>query len=94
MLRWAKRILPALAVLIGSAVYIGVRRNRDAPLPAPAGSFAVGRRVFVWPSAAHLKDPPPLLVWIWYPAALPSGSPTAPYLPEPWMEARKRQSAV
>jgi dienelactone hydrolase len=63
----------AVAVLLSS---LWLERRTDVTLPAPTGSFAVGRSLYDWVDdttfdtlAPEPKTRRELLVWIWYPAA-------------------------
>lgn len=70
-----------------------------APLPAPTGSFAVGRTVRDWtdptrtdpyatdPYATEPAGPRSLVTWIWYPCDRPAGATDADYLPPAWLPA-------
>jgi dienelactone hydrolase len=62
-------------------------------LPSLQGSYAVGRREYVWTDPRRLEiaatqadQHRKLVVWIYYPAA-PSTQPPSPVLPAPWTEA-------
>src|SRR6266849_1559764 len=82
--RLARRIFKGFAVLAMLAVLaVGVllgslwlERRTEITLPAPTGSFAVGRAIYDWTDDAKLDTLAPvpgtkreLLVWIWYPSA-------------------------
>jgi len=57
-------------------------------LPAPTGSFAVGRTQMAWNNPTSREE---LAVWVWYPAA-PAHRPATDYLPPAWRRAlRDRQ---
>jgi dienelactone hydrolase len=95
--RLAHRIFKGLAVLgmlgvLGVGVLLGtlwLERRTEITLPAPTGSFAVGRAVCDWTDNANLDTMAPvpgtkreLLVWIWYPAvAGQSGAVVDDYVP-------------
>ncbi len=66
----------------------------DITLPAPTGSFAVGRVIYDWTDDAHTDPLAPvpgtkreLLVWIWYPSAPAQSAAIADYLPAPMRAA-------
>jgi predicted dienelactone hydrolase len=66
----------------------------DVTLPAPTGSFAVGRATDVW-----RDDRRELPIWIWYPAARSAHAKPADYVPRYWLDAlgvrpRSRIAAV
>ena len=94
-----RRILKGFGVLVilgvlGVEVLLGALRleHRTAvTLPAPAGSFAVGRAIYDWTDDAGLDALAPvpgtkreLLMWMWYPAAAGQSVATAnDYVPAP-----------
>jgi predicted dienelactone hydrolase len=100
------RLIKGFALLagcgvLGVAVLLGLLwRERRTPitLPAPTGSFAVGRATDYWVDDAHSDALAPvpgtrreLAVWIWYPAAAGrSAAAMADYLPAPWRTALDR----
>jgi len=64
----------AVGALVGA---LWLERSTEISLPAPTGSFAVGRSIDVWVDDAHSDALAPvpgtkreLLVWIWYPATV------------------------
>jgi len=71
-------VLAALGVL-GVGALLGafwLERRTEITLPAPTGSFPVGRAIYDWADDTKLDTLAPvpgtkreLLVWIWYPAA-------------------------
>src|SRR6266849_7484602 len=95
--RLARRIFKGFAVLaalgvLGVEALLGtlwLERRTEITLPAPTGSFAVGRAVYDWTDDANLDTLAPvpgtkreLLVWIWYPAvAGQSGAVVDDYVP-------------
>jgi dienelactone hydrolase len=89
----------AVAVLLG---LLWLDHTRETTLPTPTGSFAVGRRMYVWSDAAQLDSLAPqpgtrreLLAWVWYPAAPPRPSHGIDdYLPGAWRTALERHSGV
>ena len=66
-----------LAVVSGAyTVTVGIARDRTRSLPAPTGSYVVGREQRQWtdqsridPLAPTPGQPRALAVWLWYPAA-------------------------
>lgn len=82
-------LLAALAVAI-----LLFRRSRSVFLPAPGGTFPVGRMITTWTDRSRqetLGGPPGqprrLSAWIWYPAG--SGGSALPYMPPEWASARQ-----
>src|SRR6266481_2648532 len=76
-----------LAVLLGS---LWVEHRSAITLPAPTGTFAVGRAIYDWTDGANVDKLAPvagtkreLLVWIWYPSAERQSAVTDEYLPAP-----------
>ncbi|EST18523.1 hypothetical protein M878_45215 [Streptomyces roseochromogenus subsp. oscitans DS 12.976] len=65
-------------------------------LPAPTGSYPVGRTAYDWVDHSRTDPlapdgrPRELPVWIWYPAASTGTSRPADYLPPPWRAALAR----
>jgi dienelactone hydrolase len=79
-----------VSVLIG---YLAVESNQIVTLPQPTGAFHVGRSVYDWTDttrtnafAGKPQEQRALMVMVWYPTDTASG-PTAPYLPQPWLDA-------
>lgn len=79
----------ALALLVS----LWLEHRSAVALPQPTGPFAVGRTLYDWVDDQTL-DPlaPPgtkreLLVWVWYPAAVPSSEKTAEYVPDATRQA-------
>src|SRR5262245_32246733 len=68
--------VPTLVLLLWRDHY------RDVTLPAPTGSFAVGRATDVWRDDAR-----ELPIWIWYPAVKSAGAKPADYVPRYWLDA-------
>jgi hypothetical protein len=71
-----------------------VDHSRETMLPAPTGTFAVGRATFDWrdpvrvdPMAPQAGTKRELAAWIWYPAERSSALRTADYLPADWRKA-------
>lgn len=97
---WVRRalktmLLLALVVVIAVAGYVGfvaIEREQLVALPAPTGSYPVGRTMFDWtdqgrsdPSAHRPGLPRELSVWLWYPAVPnPPNAHPAPYAPGLW----------
>src|SRR5262245_28856357 len=101
----ARRIFKGCAILAASgALAIGallgslwLEHGTEVTLPAPTGTFAVGRAIHDWTdAAADPLAPVPgtrreLLVWIWYPSAAgQSAARVADYLPAPMRAAGAR----
>lgn len=71
------------------AAFLWFEGRTELTLPAPTGSYAVGRAIHDWTDSTTLDALAPvpgakreLLVWIWYPSpAGPSVAPTADYVP-------------
>ncbi|HXN25237.1 MAG TPA: family membership [Candidatus Dormibacteraeota bacterium] len=94
--RLARRIFKGFAVLamlgvlgVGALLAsLWLESRTEITLPMPTGSFAVGRAIYDWTDDVALDELAPvpgtkreLLVWIWYPAAGPSGAGVDDYLP-------------
>jgi dienelactone hydrolase len=97
--KWVRRTLITLLVLAlvvvitagGYLGYVGFRRAQSVTLPAPTGSYPVGRTLFDWtdhsrtdPLAPRPGLPRQLSVWLWYPATREAPSHPAPYTPGNW----------
>jgi len=91
-----------MVLVLGTGLgYLGFNRERPPALPQPTGSLAVGRTLFDWTDASR---PEPfadqgqanreLAVWLWYPAAPPSGAQAAAYLPRAWADAVGRSQGI
>jgi pimeloyl-ACP methyl ester carboxylesterase len=77
--------LIAAGALVGA---LWVERRTAIMLPAPTGSFAVGRATNVWTDDQHVDMLAPvpgtkreLLVWMWYPAAARQSRAADDYVP-------------
>jgi predicted dienelactone hydrolase len=86
--------LAALTVLLAA---LWVDHGRSTPLPAPSGSYRVGRATYVWRDETRINPYAPvadtkqdLAVWIWYPAAPTPSSRKSEYLPGYWIRALER----
>lgn len=94
---WGRRIfrlfaaLPVLGALLIACLlaFLWVERRTEVTLPAPTGSFAVGREILDWKDDAALDPLAPvpetnreLLVWIWYPSAAGSSAAIDDYVPK------------
>jgi len=104
--RLGRRILKGLAGLallgvLGIAVLFGSLwwdHRTGTTLPAPTGSFAVGRAIYAWSDDATLDTLAPvpgtkreLVAWVWYPATTRLSQATMDeYLPAPWRTADER----
>lgn len=63
----------------------------QSPLPAPTGSYAVGRTIFNWVDESRVDLLSPkgyreIPVWVWYPAAPAKDAQNAEWLPGLWGE--------
>lgn len=91
-------IAAALAVLVltgGYLGYVGIRHARSITLPIPTGAYPVSRVIVDWtdhtradPLAPEPATSRQLSVWLWYPAAVGTTGPTAPYAPGRWRHLR------
>lgn len=101
--RLARRIFNgfALLVMLGALgvgtllVVLWLEHRTELTLPAPTGSFAVGRAIYDWADDMQLDTLAPvpgtkkeLLVWIWYPAA-PGKSVTVNNYVPPQLQTRE-----
>jgi hypothetical protein len=95
----------AVLAVVGVAVLLGslwLDHTRATTLPAPTGTFAVGRTTYVWSDAAQAEPVAAqpgthrqLVAWIWYPAAPKQpGQTYDDYLPAPWRTALARHGGV
>jgi predicted dienelactone hydrolase len=98
LLRAAKTVavlfLAALVAIVGLLGWLWVDHSRETVLPAPSGSYDVGRVTYDWIDAERLNPYAPdartkqeLAVWLWYPAEAVTSSQTAEYLPSYWRSA-------
>jgi predicted dienelactone hydrolase len=95
LLKYGMLAFLAVVLAIGALIgYLAVARNTPLALPAPTGSYAVGRSEFNWVDSARVDPladqgsaPRELVVWVWYPAEQ-SGTTPAPYLPAAWVQVR------
>jgi dienelactone hydrolase len=78
-----------------------LEHRSETTLPAPTGSFAVGRSIYDWTEDAQLDRLAPvrgtkreLLVWIWYPSAGRVAAITDDYLPAPLRAEVERSVGV
>lgn len=95
-----KGILGVLVIVITvvAALLLITWREHDTAitLPAPTGSFTVGRVTFAWDDETSVDQSPEtqagreVLVWMWYPATADKGETTAEYLPSSWRAALAR----
>ena len=77
--------------LFGAMVHFG--DHREVVLPKPTGPYAVGRTLFDWtdpkrddPYSSKIGKHRELMVWLWYPAAVPPQSKPAEYIPSAWAD--------
>ncbi|HLY19021.1 MAG TPA: hypothetical protein VKR61_17445 [Bryobacteraceae bacterium] len=102
--RWAHRILKGLGILailgvVGIGVLVGalwLEHRSEVTLPAPTGSFPVGRTLYDWVDETTVDALAPvrgtkreLLVWVWYPAEVPQPG----VLVDDYVPARMREPA-
>lgn len=79
-----------------AALLAGLWLEHRLPLTLPplTGPYVVGRTTYAWVNSGQTDELAPtpgtkreVLVWIWYPAAGPSSTAPADYLPAPWRAA-------
>ena len=99
ILRRAARVvavlfLSALIGITGLLGWLSLDHGRVTTLPAPTGSYEVGRVIYDWTDGARLNPYAPvagakqeLAVWVWYPAAVTPSNRAAEYLPGYWRSA-------
>jgi predicted dienelactone hydrolase len=105
MARLARRIrqgcgVSALLGVLGIGALLAslwLDHRTPVTLPRPTGTYAVGRTIEAWTDDGQTDElapvpgtPRELAVWIWYPAAAPSGARAADYLPASWRAAVER----
>lgn len=83
-----RKTLLAIAFAIGVS---GTALAQQNPLPAPTGSYAVGRTIFNWTDESRVdlfsvKGYREIPVWVWYPAAPARDAQKAEWLPGLWSE--------
>ncbi len=73
---------------LGMFGYLQFESQQAATLPAPTGSYEVGRTIYQWtdqtrrdPFSPNRRSPVEITVWTWYPATVPRGSRIAAYMP-------------
>lgn len=96
MTRLLRRLLKVAALLAtlgllaiaALAISLSAERRTELTLPAPTGSFAVGRIISDWRDSATVDNLAPvrgtkreLLVWTWYPSAAPRSAAIDDYVP-------------
>jgi hypothetical protein len=69
--------------------YGNVSYAQESPLPAPTGSYAVGRTLFDWTDESRVdlenaNGHREIMVWVWYPASPPADAERAEWLPGIW----------
>ena len=86
---------------IGFAVYLGILHRQPLVLPAPTGSYNIGRTAYDWIDENRidtLSDIPDekreLLIWIWYPANTTQQKSRVPYLPSAWIDAHNQDQGI
>lgn len=92
-------VLVLIILVICVVAYLAVTNNQKVELPKPTGPYHVGRTVYDWTDAQRTNtfvDKPSekreLMVMAWYPTDVSNG-PTAPYLPEPWLNAAEKDQS-
>lgn len=89
----------AMAALVAAAMlglvgigYVSLRRS-VGELPAPGGSYGIGRAEYEWVDTRRIDPLAPLPgtsrelpVWLWYPTSAVPGAQPAPYAPDSWAE--------
>jgi dienelactone hydrolase len=92
-LMYAAALPSAAQVIVGrsSGPAITARAMTPSPLPAPTGSYQVGRTEFDWvdTSRPDLDSPSghrEIVVWLWYPASPKDGAEAAEWMPGKWGE--------
>jgi len=88
--------------VLAAAAYGWQQHSQPVTLPAPGGSYAVGRATYDWTDPNRPETLGPgrdghrkLVVWIWYPAAhAASAQQAALYLPANWAQALERSRGV
>lgn len=83
-----RNLLFVIAFAIGVSCTAFAQQN---PLPAPTGSYAVGRTIFNWTDEARVDLLSPkgyreIPVWVWYPAVPARDAQKAEWLPGLWGE--------
>jgi len=73
---WRWLAFAALFVALIVPVALWLEHRSDVILPAPTGSYAVGRTLFDWADGQR-----ELLVWTWYPAVRQPGAAFDSYIP-------------
>ena len=93
--------LIAVAVLTVLLAALWVDHGRSTSLPAPSGSYKVGRTTYVWRDETRVNPYAPVAdtkqyvaVWIWYPAAPTTSTRKSEYLPEYWSRALVRHEGL
>lgn len=87
-------LVVTLSIIAGLGAYVGyaaIRAAQPVSLPAPTGSYPVGRTITEWtdharadPLAPRPGTPRLLSVWLWYPASPGIDTKPAPYAPGAW----------
>lgn len=93
-------IIFGILILCGGLAYLLITRDQPVSLPAPTGTYPVGRVTISWKDARPdlLVDGVPqareYVVFIWYPAAPDPGVKAALYLPKDWASARTNDQGL
>jgi predicted dienelactone hydrolase len=106
---WMRRLVSVLLILllifvlviVACLAFVEIRRHQTLVLPAPTGSYAVGRMEYDWtdqqrsdPLAPQAGMKRELIVWVWYPAVRVSGAEVASYLPSKWAQVSDQQHGL
>ncbi len=91
-------LLVIVVIIISSVAFVEIRRHQALVLPAPTGTYAIGRMEYDWTDssrndlfAPHAGTKRELVVWAWYPAVRAPGARPAPYLPSKWAQLSEQQ---
>ena len=93
-------IVLGVLTLCGGLAYLLIARSRPVTLPAPTGTYPVGRTIISWKDARPdlLAEGTPksreYVVFLWYPAQIDSTAKIAPYLPKDWTQARTNDQGM
>jgi len=102
ILRGIGLILLSIIVLVGALIgYLYIAHNVPLTLPAPTGTYSVGRVEYDWidnnridPLSGNGNTKRELVVWVWYPATVSKNDAAVPYLPPNWVTARNKDQGI
>jgi predicted dienelactone hydrolase len=90
-----------VVLVVAFAGYLLILHNQPLVLPAPTGSYHVGRIEYDWvdnsrvdPLDDAVNEKREVLVWVWYPASESAQGSTAPFLPPAWVRAHDRDQGI